>query len=168
MMMENEDCKDGSQEEEQNLHNPYRKRGLQHRTRLVHIEVSAAVVDGAKGPQRHGDAVHVPAAAVSVGNEAQLVHGSNKRAKEAQVHQRDEAGGAFGAAEADHGVGAPEDGDGADDEEDQDVWRRELVVVEEAMDKVCLLLGQYILFFSSSFFFRLVNTRSLEHSPTCR
>lgn len=148
VMIENEHGKDGSQEEEQNLHNAHRKRSLEHRTRLVHIEMLAVVVHRAKRAQRDRHGVSVPAAAVCVGDEAQLVHGSNKSTEEAQVHQRDEAGGALGAAKADHRVGAPEDGDGADDEEHQDVWRRELVVVEEAMDKVCLWFGQYSFYLS--------------------
>lgn len=76
--------------------------------------------------------------AIGICDKAQLVDAGDECAEKAHVKKGDKERRALGRGEADQGVDAPEDGDHADDEEDQDVWRGEHVGFEVAIDEVGL------------------------------
>jgi len=80
----------------------------------------------------------VPVAAVGVCDEAQFVDARDEGAEEEEVHKGDEDRGALCGGVADHRVEAPEDGDDADDEENEDVDWGDLVGFEESVDEVGL------------------------------
>lgn len=125
--------------EEDNLHDPHGKARLEHRARLVQTRGFKISVEAEpEGAQRHLDAPAVPMGTVRIGDEAQLVDAGDECAKEAQIDKGDKAGGAASVAQTDEGIEAPEHGDGADDEEHQDVARSELVCPEVAIDEVGL------------------------------
>lgn len=135
--------------EEDNLHNAERKARLQHRAGLIEVEserVIRASAPFAKRTQGDDDRPAIPAAAVGIGDETQLVDSRDESAQEAQVDEGDEDGGAFCCAEADERVDAPEDGEHADDEEDQDVGWGELICFDVAIDEVGLLVSGQLSF----------------------
>lgn len=76
--------------------------------------------------------------AIGVCDKAQLVDARDECADEAHVEEGDKERRALSRGEPDQGINAPEDGDHADDEEDQDVRRGEHVGFEVAIDEVGL------------------------------
>lgn len=78
---------------------------------------------------------------VGIGDESQLVHARDEGAEEEQVHKGDEAGRAFGGGVSDQGVETPEHGDGADNEEDENVDGGDDVGFEVSIDEISLLDG---------------------------
>lgn len=79
--------------------------------------------------------------AVGIGDKPQLVYSRDEGAEEEQVHEGDEAGRAFGGGVTDQRVEAPEYGDGADDEQDQDVDGGDDIGFEVSIDEISLLEG---------------------------
>lgn len=142
-----EEREDGGPEEEDGLHDAEREARLEHGARLVEVKrqrVAGAHAIVAKGPQRDVDGAAVPARAVLVGDEAQLVDGGDEGAEEADVDEGDEGRGALGGRVADQRVEGPEDGDDADDEKNEDVGRGQLVVLDEAVDEVGLRNSRWL------------------------
>ena len=129
-------------EEEQRLHDPQRKRGLQHRAGLVHLQrerVIRATTVLAERAERNPYRAAIPVRAVSIGDEAELVDGRDEGTEEEEVDEGDEHGGAFRGGESDQSVDGPEDGDHADDEHDEDVGGREHVGFQVSVDEVRLV-----------------------------
>lgn len=133
-----ENGQDGSKEEEENIHDAKRPRGLEHGAVLVDIgrEPGAGLL--AIVPERadldvDGCGLEVGAAGAVDG--AEFVDGSDEGADEAEVDKGDEEGGATGRAETEEGAEGPGAGEDGDDEENEDRGRRELVVGLEAIDE---------------------------------
>lgn len=94
-----EQCQESRPSKENHLHNAHRKRRLQHRTRLIHMQrerVIRAHAVLAERAERNPDGPAVPAGTVCVGDEAELVDGCDEGTEEEGVHEGDEEGGALG------------------------------------------------------------------------
>lgn len=104
----NEKRPESSPAEEDNLHNTHGETSLQHSTCLVKfvfrtIDASAVLAEGAQGnPDRVGAAL--PVSAVGLGDEAELVNGSNEGAEEEQIYEGDEDCRSLGRTVADQSV----------------------------------------------------------------
>ena len=117
----------GRGEEKDNIHDSECKRRLEHRARLVRIHCEWRVGDGGRA---NGDGVAIgidsivagkaagTADAVLLGDEAQLVDGSDKSAYEADVDEGDEGGRSPDRITTDTGYEGPDTGEDRDDEED--------------------------------------------------
>lgn len=138
MMPMDQQRKKRCDKEKHHFHDTNGKGRLEHGTSLVKVWCFARIHNRSEWTERYGGSTITPACAGSAGDEAQLIDSRDQGAEETQIKECDEDGRAARAAEAEDGVDAPEDGDCADDEEDEDVGWGELVCVEEAIDKVCL------------------------------
>lgn len=131
-------------EEKQGLHDSERKACLQHGARLFHVQrkrVIGAPPVLAERAERDPDGAAVPVRAVCASDEAELIDSGNEGAEEEKIDESDENGGIFGGFEADQCVDGPEDGNGADDEEDQDVRRGQHVGFDVAVNEPSLRCG---------------------------
>lgn len=77
----------------------------------------------------------MPVAAVGVGDEPELIDARDETAEDQQIDKGDKARGAPRGRQSDHGIKSPEGSNNADDEQDQDVSRGQLVCFEVAIDE---------------------------------
>lgn len=136
-------CQNGGPEKENDFDDPQCKAGLQHRTCLVDMEgqgVAGPVAIVSERAKRNVHRTSIPVRASGPGNKAQLVDTRNEGTEEEEVDKSDEHGRALGGREADQGIDAPESRNDADDEENKDVGRGNLVRIKIAIDKICLEL----------------------------
>ena len=137
----NGESQDSCPEEENDFNYPQCKAGLQHRASLVDVEgqrVIGPVAVVSKGTQRNIHRTSIPMRAIGPCNETQLIDTRDESTEEEEVDESDKHGGAFSGRKADQGIEAPESCNDADDEEDENVGRGNLVCIEVAMDEVCL------------------------------
>ena len=111
--------------EEDAVHDPERKGGLQHRARLVCGEVEPVHGHGAQGAGDGVGGVVGDVGAVCVGDEAELVDAADEGADEEEVDEGDEESVGAGAVVGEEGRDRPGGAEDGDDEEDEDVVRRE-------------------------------------------
>jgi len=111
---------------------------LQHRANLVGAEAERIVADGDGGGGARGrDAARAGDTAIG-GDASQVVDAGDQAAHEAEVDEGDEPAVAPDRADLDHRHETPGHGEGGDDEEDEDVGGRELVLRVIDVDEVGL------------------------------
>lgn len=96
------------------------------------------------GPERtQGDVNRpsMPVAAVGVGDKPELIDARDESAEDQQIDKGDKSGGTPRGRQSDHGINSPEDSNNADDEQDQDVRRGQLVCFEVSIDEEGLVEG---------------------------
>lgn len=146
VVVEDEQGEEGRPGEKDDLHDPEGKRSFEHGTGLVDVGDRVALErEGTEGTQRYRDRPSIPVVAVRTGDEAKLIDCCNEGSEEAEIDEGDKDRRALGAAEPEQGVEAPEHREGADNKEDQDIRRCQLVIVEEAIDKICLYEDMLVL-----------------------
>ena len=112
----------GRDKKEYTIHNPKRKRRLEHRARLASVHVQPVDMHRSENPKGHVQrAATGDVAAVRFGDEAEVVYASYKSAHKGEVDEAHEAGVVGGAVVAEEGEDCPGEAEGGDDEEDEDV-----------------------------------------------
>lgn len=114
---------DRRDEEEDAIHDTKRPAGLEHRARLVRVDIQRIDTPTQKAK------VVIGVAAVDVLDEAQVVHAGDEGAHEAEVDEPDEARVGAAAVVREEREERPGEREDRDDEEDQDVVWRQLVGV---------------------------------------
>ncbi len=126
----------GRDEEEDAVHDTEGKAGLEHAARLVDRDVKPIDAGGAEDAE--GDIQSVAAremGAVGISDEAQVVHASDEGTDESQIDESDELGVGAAAMVAEEGEDGPDQGEHRDDEEDQDVFGGDDIVLDVAIDE---------------------------------
>lgn len=132
---------------EGDLHDSQRETGLEHRADLVHIagqRVPALSTSRSKWSQGLPDpwiaGLRIPVWTAPVGDEAEFVHARDQGTHDTQVDEADKRGRCLCRVVTDRRVQAPEDGDRADNERDENVHGRNDSGIEISIDEVGLYL----------------------------
>jgi hypothetical protein len=136
LMLSQEESEDGSDEEEDDVHDGKGPARLQHRARLGGVDAKpAALVVGAEDAQVDVDVAGGEVGAIGVGDAAKLVDTGDQGADKGKIDQADKGSGAAGGGHPKERGDGPYAGENRDDEKYEDEAGGQLALVIVAFDE---------------------------------